>query len=125
MWPGRLVPIAALIAACASTRPAYDSMEYWQERIRRLRAGMARGEALELLPIYEDGGGWGGSGWGSGYVLTYSVSPRWSVQVSFVYSGAGGETGDADLLMAGSVLLFSSGEGDPEWAFEIPEPEAR
>jgi len=114
-----LLAVSVLCAACVNpghppdAEPGPDSLSYWQERVRQLKPGMTVAEVRALLPEWEDGGGSGGAGGGSGYVLTYSVSREWFVQIPFAYSDG--------LMAGGSILVQSTIEGGESWTWPIPE----
>ncbi len=129
-----LLSVLVLCAACVNPghppepEPGPESLAYWQERVRQLQPGMTVAEVRALLPEFEHGGGSGGAGGGSGYVLVYSLSKEWFVQVPFQYgasrpSGSGPSSSDDDFLMAGgSVSVSSNAERGESWRWPIPDP---
>ena len=105
-----LSAVLVIAGACQTAdhmkkEPLEDTEAYWRERASTLRKGQKRSEVDAVLPILDDGGGYGASGSGSGYVVHYPVSPNWSVHVTLAY----GSTADpGDRVVGDSVRLVSS-----------------
>ncbi len=107
-----LSAVLVIAGACQTAdhmkkEPVEDTEAYWRERVSTLRKGQKRSEVDAVLPILDDGGGYGASGTGSRYVVGYPVSPNWSVHVTFAY-GSTADPHPGDRVVGDSVRLVSS-----------------